>query len=154
MKNKIVFLITLKKYQLLKYYEKHIKKKKLKENIKYLKEEKQFEKVMTDIPDYINDVADQTASVIANDMKRMMIGNSSQPIDLSSVNVKINLNCGDEPGTESDVTNVGQAEEDDMGFLNDEFDDNMMDLQQEPAAEQAAEKEEEKEEENAEQTKT
>ena len=31
MKNKIVFLITLKKYQLLKYYEKHIKKKKLKE---------------------------------------------------------------------------------------------------------------------------
>ena len=73
MKNKIVFLVTLKKYQLLKYYEKHIKKKKLKENIKYLKEEKQFEKVMTDIPDYINDVADQTASVIANDMKRMMI---------------------------------------------------------------------------------
>ncbi len=94
LKNKVVFLITLKKYQLLEFYEEHIKKEKLELNIETLEREKMYENVMENqVNEYVNEVADQTAKTISNDLKRMMVGNNGyQPIDLRSVNVKINLN--------------------------------------------------------------
>lgn len=132
LKNKVVFLITLKKYQLLEFYEEHIKKEKLELNIETLEREKMYENVMeTQVNEYVNEVADQTAKTISNDLKRMMIGNNGyQPIDLSSVNVKINLNCGDDETTQSMTTGI---DDDDfgLGLGDDTFEQAEDDLQQE-----------------------
>ena len=129
LQSKVVFLITLKKYQLLEFYEEHIKKEKLELNIETLEREKMYENVMENqVNEYVNEVADQTAKTISNDLKRMMVGNNGyQPIDLSSVNVKINLNCGDET-TQSMTTGI---DDDDFDLGLDNFEQAEDDLQQE-----------------------
>ena len=131
LQSKVVFLITLKKYQLLEFYEEHIKKEKLELNIETLEREKMYENVMENqVNEYVNEVADQTAKTISNDLKRMMVGNNGyQPIDLSSVNVKINLDCGDEP-TQSMTTGI---DDDDfgLGLGDDNFEQAENNLQQE-----------------------
>ncbi len=103
----VVRLATLKKYQLETFY----KENTTKDNLKLLKEEIQFEKELekTPVPEYIN----ETVSVVANNLRNLLIGNTHSSIDPEKIDVKVNVLCPD-GGTSETTENVsiGQKEVD------------------------------------------
>ena len=93
-----VRLSTLKKYQLLSFYQKFTTK----ENLKILKEEIQFDKALkkNPVPEYVND----TVSTVSNDLKKLLIGNNFNPIDAEKIEIKVNIktNCDSEEKVEEE----------------------------------------------------
>ena len=85
----VVRLKTLKKYQLEKFYEENTTK----ENLKVFKEEVQFERELekTPVPEYIN----ETVSVVANNLRNLLIGNTHSSMDPEKIDVKVNVLCPD-----------------------------------------------------------
>ena len=83
----MVRLKTLKKYQLETFY----KENTTKENLKVFKEEVQFERELekTPVPEYIN----ETVSVVANNLRNLLIGNTHSSMDPEKIDVKVNVLC-------------------------------------------------------------
>ena len=85
----VVRLKTLKEYQLEKFY----KENTTKENLEAFKEEVQFERELekTPVPEYIN----ETVSVVANNLRNLLIGNTHSSMDPEKIDVKVNVLCPD-----------------------------------------------------------
>ena len=83
----VVRLKTLKKYQLETFY----KENTTKENLKVFKEEVQFERELekSPVPEYIN----ETVSVVANNLRNLLIGNTHSSMDPEKIDVKVNVLC-------------------------------------------------------------
>merc|ERR1712196_386923 len=104
-----VRLSTLKKYQLLSFYQKFTTKA----NLKILKEEMQFDKALKKkpVPDYVND----TVATVANDLKTLLIGNNFQPIDAEKIDIKVNIktNCVESEKDKEDIEVTSVTDEED-----------------------------------------
>ena len=111
-----VRLSTLKKYQLLSFYQKFTTKA----NLKILKEEMQFDKALKKqpVPDYVND----TVASVANDLKTLLIGNNFQPIDIEKIDIKVNIktNCDEPDKDKDDVEETYANDEEEEDFQQDE----------------------------------
>ena len=101
LKKKRVLLRTLKKYQLYEFY----KENTTEANKKYLKDEQDFLDALERTP--LNNYVNETVSVVSNDLKEMLVGNTHSPIiNPDRISVKVNVSCPDGGVEEAEDTEI------------------------------------------------